>query len=588
MRIIDKVEINYFRSIYSGSMNQLKDLNVLVGGNDQGKSNVLRALNLFFHNKTDLYTNFSFIDDLTEGRSEEARDAKGRATIWIKVTFNNFLGWRSLPNKFVIKKSWNRYSDQPEVSYPGNPDIPASTIGRFQNKVAFHYVPAVRGRRIYAHYLSQLYDVLSAQQDIDVASASHDLTRAISIATSDMTDSIKEHLGFDSTINLPTDLRNLFESLDFSTKYASYDIPLQRRGDGVQSRHIPFILQFIAGRSSQHHIWAYEEPENSMELSQAFEMANHFSTELSQDNQIFVTTHSPAFYDLDGNNVGTFKVKSDASHRLHNVTTIEPFADRSDADQFMGLAGLIAKRTRKIYEQLDQVKSEADRLSTELSSVTRPRLVLEGPTDVEHFRLAYRKLYDEECPWAVCAGSNADSVVQFCLNATKVAASDFPTIGILDYDGAGRNSLKRIKRVRHDHEFQNLLMLDQEKGIYAGTLLLPEHGRVILQRMGEDNTHIFIEYVYDNYVLQEAVEAGSLAVKDKIVQTRNAGYNLSMNVSAELRKSLNNGLEIYSKEIDESTKGTFLAWLENRPTNDFENFRPLFEMINNVFSRHIS
>jgi len=50
MRIIDKVEINYFRSIYSGSMNQLKDMNVLVGGNDQGKSNVLRALNLFFHN----------------------------------------------------------------------------------------------------------------------------------------------------------------------------------------------------------------------------------------------------------------------------------------------------------------------------------------------------------------------------------------------------------------------------------------------------------------------------------------------------------------------------------------------------------
>jgi len=227
-----------------------------------------------------------------------------------------------------------------------------------------------------------------------------------------------------------------------------------------------------------------------MELSQAFEMATHFSTELSQDNQIFVTTHSPAFYDLDGNNVGTFRVKSDASHRLHDVTTIGPFADRSAADQFMGLAGLIAKRTREIYEQLDQVKSEADRLSNELSTVTRPRLVLEGPTDVEHFRLAYRKLNDEDCPWAICAGSNADSVVQFCINVTKVAASDFPTIGILDYDGAGKKALNRIKHARRDQEFQNILMLDQEKGIYAGTLLLPEHGKAIVQSAGEDNTHI--------------------------------------------------------------------------------------------------
>lgn len=588
MKIIEKIEINYFRSIYSGTMSALRDLNILVGGNDQGKSNVLRALNLFFHNKTDLYTDFIFMDDLTEGRAEEAREAKGRATIWIKITFNNFLGWRSLPRRFVIKKTWNRYSDQPEVSYPGNPNIPATTIGRFQNKIAFHYVPAVRGRKIYAHYLSQLYDVLSTQKDIDVEAASQDLKKAVRSATSDMTDAIKSHLGFYSTINLPTNLRNLFESLDFSTKYSSYDIPLQRRGDGVQSRHIPFILQFIANRSSQHHIWAYEEPENSMELSQSFEMANHFSTELSRDNQIFVTTHSPAFYDLDGDDVKTFRVKSDAGHRLHNVTSMHPITDRASADEFMGLAGLIASRTRKLYEQLDQIRSEADRVTRELAEVTRPKVILEGSTDVEHFNLAYEKLLNESCPWAVCAGSNADSVVQFCVNATKVSSSEFPAIGVLDYDDAGRKALKRAKRGHRDQQFKNLTTLGQDKAVHIGTLPLPAHGKEIREQASEENTQIHIEYMYDPGVLKDAIEAGALVVRDKIVQARNAGYKIPMNISEEIKKLLDESLQIYAKEVDDSSKKTFLDWLKDRPSEDFENFRPLFEMIDAVFSRRSS
>lgn len=41
-------------------------------------------------------------------------------------------------------------------------------------------------------------------------------------------------------------------------------------------------------------IWGFEEPENGVELSKAFEMANDFE-EFSQDIQMFITTHSPAF-----------------------------------------------------------------------------------------------------------------------------------------------------------------------------------------------------------------------------------------------------------------------------------------------------
>jgi len=104
MNIIDRIEINYFRSIYTVTIKNTGDLNIFVGGNDVGKSNILRSLNLFFNNMTDLDTSHEFLSDLSRLREDEARSAKGRATIWIKVTFNNFLNWKSLPKKFSVKK----------------------------------------------------------------------------------------------------------------------------------------------------------------------------------------------------------------------------------------------------------------------------------------------------------------------------------------------------------------------------------------------------------------------------------------------------------------------------------------------------
>ncbi|WP_241087032.1 AAA family ATPase [Candidatus Vondammii sp. HM_W22] len=118
MKIISKIEINYFRSIYSVNLTNNNDINVLIGGNDSGKSNVLKALNLFFNNQTELQNGFDFSDDLSRLRESQARATKGRAFLWVRITFNNFLKWKSLPEKFSVKKTWNRYSDLPVDTNP--------------------------------------------------------------------------------------------------------------------------------------------------------------------------------------------------------------------------------------------------------------------------------------------------------------------------------------------------------------------------------------------------------------------------------------------------------------------------------------
>lgn len=63
MQFIKQIDIRKFRSINGLTKIKTIDLNIFVGKNDQGKSNVLRALNLFFNNETDSNTKFRYEDN---------------------------------------------------------------------------------------------------------------------------------------------------------------------------------------------------------------------------------------------------------------------------------------------------------------------------------------------------------------------------------------------------------------------------------------------------------------------------------------------------------------------------------------------
>ena len=56
MRVIEGIQIRYFRSVYNVILSNCKDINVITGKNDVGKSNILKALNLFFCQQTDYNT----------------------------------------------------------------------------------------------------------------------------------------------------------------------------------------------------------------------------------------------------------------------------------------------------------------------------------------------------------------------------------------------------------------------------------------------------------------------------------------------------------------------------------------------------
>ncbi|ODS40702.1 hypothetical protein BEH94_08750 [Candidatus Altiarchaeales archaeon WOR_SM1_SCG] len=105
MKIIEKIDINYFRSLKKVSLKNVNELNIFSGRNDSGKSNVLKALDLFFNRN-----NISFSDNFNKERLNDVRkeSIRGKQFIKITITFRNPGTYKTLPKKFQVSKTWDK------------------------------------------------------------------------------------------------------------------------------------------------------------------------------------------------------------------------------------------------------------------------------------------------------------------------------------------------------------------------------------------------------------------------------------------------------------------------------------------------
>ncbi len=588
MKIIEKVEISYFCSIYSLSLAKCEDVNILIGQNDAGKSNILKALNLFFNNETELKYPVEFLEDLSRSRAEEARAAKGKSTIWIKVTFRNYENWQSLPNQFVVKRTWTRYSDQPETVVVGNKDIPNTTLGRFLSKIAFHYVPAVRGRDIFTHYLMMLHDALIDDEKAGISEASSGLVGRINQSTADMARDIESRLGFKSSIGMPRDLKNLFTALDFTTKFSHHEVPLKKRGDGIQARHIPFILSFVASQSKKNHIWGYEEPENSLEMGRAFDLADQFQSDFAERNQIFLSTHSPAFYSLGQDNVQKWLIRSCDGHEFEgNATVAIPLNSVADFDKSVGVAALISERAKDLHEKIEQLQSSAQELKGRLQNAEMPQVIVEGPSDVIILERAYSLLFPEQPPMCefISAG-NASKVVSFILGMADLGRKyPFPITGLLDDDYEGRNQFGSNKQNSYTLlPNTTLRIVDRVRGIYLGFLSKPSWVQEAEAKLNEHNMNstlpVTIETLVSKEFMAAALKEGKISFRDELTTAKNANFSVPINLSNELGQHLGDGDRYLVQKVDDHSKIQFSDYFKKKARlEDCEAFKPIFAWV---------
>ncbi|MGE4294140.1 MAG: ATP-dependent endonuclease [Campylobacterales bacterium] len=399
MQLIESVEISYFRSIYKVKIDSLADLNIIFGRNDSGKSNIIRALNLIFNGETNPEQKFDFITDLCHARLDETRSkVDARKFVSVKVVFKTPQNWKnSLGDTFYVKKTWN-------VTTPDEPSVDSSIketkrkqfLTRFMNKINFFYIPAIKSRKIFEDLLGKVYTVLSV--DDSFHSSLNSFSLEVQKKTEEMSKDILGNIGEKSSISTMADLTSLFRSLDFETIGRHGDklsLTLQR-GDGIQVRHIPSILSFLSKNDKYNfNIWGFEEPENSLELASAMDEAKTFSLySQREDIQIFVTSHSPAFFLQEGNNTKKFYVEKTLSDKLTKETSsVELISDGDESFSRMGENPYLPLISRTIKEAQNKIIAQEEQIKNVIKEIDRssvPLIFVEGESD----KIIFSKCWD--------------------------------------------------------------------------------------------------------------------------------------------------------------------------------------------------
>lgn len=392
--LIRNIMIKNFRSIRRENI-KISDFNVFVGMNDAGKSNILKALNLFFNDQVDMDSPFDYQRDFTylyPPKSKEAKAISISIQFVIPETFSD-------GGIYIWEKVWKQTGKVLDVIKNKQGDLPASRsrIPTALRRIKYRYVPAVKSSDYYKILLGDLYASVAASLDSTLSDSVNSFSDALASYTKSITDDVFKRLDLSSQLTVPTDLNDIFKALIFRTNRdkAGINVPLTARGDGIQARHIPIILKYIAqedqksrkqGAAKVTTIWGFEEPENGLELANAFTLANEF-IEYSKDLQILLTTHSPAFYmKKKEEGVSIFYVEKRANGSEETCITFEKSKSKIADD--MGLMPLVAPF---IAEQAHKLEL-AQNIYNKNFLTDIPTIMVEGETDVEYLKLAIHHL----------------------------------------------------------------------------------------------------------------------------------------------------------------------------------------------------
>ena len=351
MITIKRIHIKNFRSIVD-EMITLKDLNCFVGLNDSGKSNVLKALNLFFNGETDFDTPLDFENDYSKLAKRGQKQAK-EIIVELDIV---------IPDTFKEKgiKRWKKVWRSEGVHQDNLSELfSAGSKGlTFLSRIQYLYIPAVKSNEYFRGLLSNVYLSMTQTANSALKDLNEQYSNQLQALTVGLTQQLRSVLKMDSAIQMPSNLSTLFRDLTFSTSDQNVgDISLEHRGDGIKARHIPSILQFIQKNTEEarpkksisgSYIWGFEEPENGVEYLSCFEMAQEFLL-YAKSCQILTTTHSPAFYTLKSNeNVACFLTNKRSGCSKYIEETEEKIDER------MGLLQMVAPFIQAVKEQYEK------------------------------------------------------------------------------------------------------------------------------------------------------------------------------------------------------------------------------------------
>jgi predicted ATPase len=599
--LINGIEVKYYRSINSQRIRECRPVNIITGSNDIGKSNLLRALNLFFNEKSENGLDIIFREEFSHSRLDAVRreSIKGRQFIQIEIEFNCQDSFqKTLPSRFKVRKTWYRDSKTPNISHDLERYIShgvlqttknkaEGSLQRFLNSIVFTYLPAIKDRNIFQAVLSDLQSVLFESSSEGFARDIERFSGELEGQARELRQEFLDITGVDARISLPSTYAELFRAFNIKTSGSFEEsVSLDNRGDGVRVRFLPAILNYIAERSPKLHVWGIEEPENSMEYKRAFELANAITSSYCHNAQIFLTTHSPAFIDLTREGQSIYMAKRDGgdtifthlnSAKRHRASLEDP--EMLVADE-LGHISLMNDLHRKLQARLKAAEEAEKNFSAameEMKILNRPVLLTEGKTDVLILREAWKRLRGENPPFDIKScnvlgeqeQTDAAGAAQLAMCLRSIMADHHhAVIGLFDRDIEG------IKGWNLDANFVKFegyddVKISRNKKAYAIRLPVP----VKVPDLAKSGHHC-VEFMFPLETLKKTVEEKGLRLKGLPVETR-CGNTVLTTIQ---------GTEIWQMVVEGGKKWFAEKVVPTLSTEEFEAFEQIFCLIDKILA----
>lgn len=441
MRLVS-FSVQDYRSISSKSTIQLSHYSLLVGANNEGKSNLLHALALGMDTLVNLQDSFlrsngsrilrrhgrsfkagvgdyHWEQDFPVGKQQK-NNPKTIITLEfqldeceviefqkeIKSNLNGSLPLRiefSQDNSFDVKV---RKQGKGKANFERNSNKIAQFIA---NRIAFEYIPAIRteaaASRVIEHLLSK--ELRKLQQDQEYKDLLDNLDRLQQPVFDELAKTIQNtvssFLPSVSSVRLETRRAERYSSLrrdvDIIIDDGSSTL-LERKGDGVKSLVALALMRHVSEQSSKEKntIIAIEEPESHLHPNAIHELRTVIES-LSRENQVVLTSHSPLFVDpLNLRN--TIIVKDSRAGRAKHLGEIREtlgvrFSDNLEnaslvllfegSDDVTAMKGIINNKSAKLAAAIKAGQVSLDSLGGASSLRSKASTYTSGACQVQAF-----------------------------------------------------------------------------------------------------------------------------------------------------------------------------------------------------------
>lgn len=323
---LSSFSVNNYRSITTAREIQTHNMTVLVGKNNEGKSNILRALSLAMHIMK-LYADeprtLNFSPRYLRGRynweqdypiSLQEQNPNGFSSVGLvfeltdeEITdIRNLTGIR-LTTNIPVRVSINSSLAKIEIPKRGTPafadaENKQKIIDYVCRKIDFNFIPAIRTEDDAIHVISSLIEkelaTLEGEPDYVAATETiNSLQQAVlDRIASRITKPVQEFLPSVSDIQIHIEREKRRAALRRSIEVVVNDgtpTPIQQKGDGIKSLTALAMLN-INQQTDKMSVVAIEEPESHLHPDSARQLYETIAT-LSQNHQVVLTTHSPLF-----------------------------------------------------------------------------------------------------------------------------------------------------------------------------------------------------------------------------------------------------------------------------------------------------